>query len=77
MISLEQIKHLAESTPSKIIFLVMDGLGGLPHPDTGKTELESARRPNLDRLARDGISRRLPIARPTSLAKKALAQTSL
>jgi 2,3-bisphosphoglycerate-independent phosphoglycerate mutase len=55
MISLEQIKHLAESTPSKIIFLVMDGLGGLPHPDTGKTELESARRPNLNSLARDGI----------------------
>lgn len=55
MISLEQIKLLAESTPSKIIFLVMDGLGGLPHPDTGKTELESARRPNLNRLAKDGI----------------------
>jgi len=55
MISLEQIKHLAESTPSKIVFLVMDGLGGLPHPDTGKTELETARRPNLDHLASDGI----------------------
>ena len=55
MISIEQIKHLAESTPSKIIFLVMDGLGGLPHPDTGKTELESARRPNLDKLAKNGI----------------------
>jgi 2,3-bisphosphoglycerate-independent phosphoglycerate mutase len=55
MIGLEQIKHLAESTPSKIVFLVMDGLGGLPHPDTGKTELESARRPNLDKLAKDGI----------------------
>lgn len=55
MISLEQIKQLAESTPSKIVFLVMDGLGGLPHPDTGKTELESARRPNLNRLAKDGI----------------------
>jgi 2,3-bisphosphoglycerate-independent phosphoglycerate mutase len=55
MISLEQIKHLVESTPSKIVFLVMDGLGGLPHPDTSKTELESARRPNLDKLAKDGI----------------------
>ncbi|MBI2935368.1 MAG: 2,3-bisphosphoglycerate-independent phosphoglycerate mutase [Chloroflexi bacterium] len=31
--------------------LVVDGLGGLPHPDTGKSELEMARIPNLDRLA--------------------------
>ena len=34
-----------------IIMLVMDGLGGLPHPDTGRTELESAVTPNLDALA--------------------------
>ena len=27
-----------------IIMLVMDGLGGLPHPDTHRTELESALR---------------------------------
>ena len=31
--------------------LVVDGLGGLPHPDTGKSELETARLPNLDKLA--------------------------
>ena len=34
-----------------IIMLVMDGLGGLPHPDTGRTELESAATPHLDTLA--------------------------
>ena len=34
-----------------IIMLVMDGLGGLPHPDTGRTELESATTPHLDALA--------------------------
>ena len=34
-----------------IIMLVMDGLGGLPHPDTGLTELESAATPHLDALA--------------------------
>ena len=34
-----------------IIMLVMDGLGGLPHPDTGRTELESAATPHLDALA--------------------------
>ncbi len=31
--------------------LVMDGLGGLPLEPGGKTELETARTPNLDRLA--------------------------
>lgn len=40
---------------SKIVLLVMDGLGGLPHPDTGRSELETAHCPNLDRLAREGI----------------------
>lgn len=36
----------------KIVLLVMDGLGGLPHPETGLTELETARTPELDDLAR-------------------------
>jgi 2,3-bisphosphoglycerate-independent phosphoglycerate mutase len=51
MINIEQIKGLANSTESKIIVLVMDGLGGLPDPDTGKTELETANTPNLDAVA--------------------------
>ena len=55
MIGLEQIGEIARSTPSKIVLLVIDGLGGLPHPETGRTELESAKTPNLDRLAREGI----------------------
>lgn len=38
----------------KIVLLVMDGLGGLPHPATGLTELETARTPHLDALAARG-----------------------
>jgi len=53
--NLELIRSLARPTPSKIILLVIDGLGGLPHPQTGKTELETARTPNLDSLAARGI----------------------
>ena len=34
-----------------IALVVMDGLGGLPHPLTGLTELECARTPHMDALA--------------------------
>jgi len=55
MIGFEEIQKICWTSPSKIVLLVMDGLGGLPHPETGKTELESARKPNLNRIARDSI----------------------
>ncbi len=55
MDNLELIKQLSITSPAKIVMLVMDGLGGLPHPDTGKTELETANTPNLDSLAAKGI----------------------
>lgn len=47
---LSLLADLALETPSRIVFLVMDGLGGAPGPD-GQTELEAARIPNLDALA--------------------------
>ncbi len=55
MDSLELIRGLSHPSPAKIILLVIDGLGGLPHPNTGKTELETASTPNLDRLTAAGI----------------------
>ncbi len=51
MIDFPNIRDLCRSTPSKIVMLVVDGLGGAPHPDTGKSELETAGLPNLDQLA--------------------------
>lgn len=45
--------HLCNST--KIVLLVADGLGGLPIEPGGKTELESARTPNLDALTKGGV----------------------
>ncbi|MBE0481227.1 MAG: 2,3-bisphosphoglycerate-independent phosphoglycerate mutase [Dehalococcoidia bacterium] len=55
MLPLDRLKTLTKSTPSKIILVVIDGLGGLPNPHTGKTELETASTPNLDNLASKGI----------------------
>ncbi len=49
------IAGLARKTDEKIVFVILDGLGGLPDPSTGKTELETAHTPNLDAVAADGI----------------------
>src|SRR5213595_583444 len=51
----ELIRELREPGTSKIVLLVADGLGGLPLEPGGKTELESARTPNFDALAREGV----------------------
>ena len=55
MNTLELITRISISSPSKIILLVLDGLGGLPSLETGKTELETAITPNLDNLAARGV----------------------
>ena len=46
-------RELSQQTDTKIVLLVMDGVGGLPAD--GKSELEAARKPNLDGLAKAGI----------------------
>ncbi len=42
-------------TDSKIVLFVADGLGGLPQEPGGLTELETAKTPNFDALAKRGI----------------------
>jgi 2,3-bisphosphoglycerate-independent phosphoglycerate mutase len=51
----ELIDTLAIKNKSKIIFLIMDGLGGLPRPGGHETELETARTPHLDALAKKSV----------------------
>ena len=54
MDQLDLMRELSTPGKSKIVLLVMDGLGGLPGPN-GLTELEAAHTPNLDRLAAEGV----------------------
>lgn len=55
MADFDLIKELRLPAATKIVLLVMDGLGGLPQEPGGLTELETARKPNLDKLAGQGI----------------------
>ena len=54
MNQIDLMKELHVPSDKKIVLLVMDGLGGLPGP-SGKTELEAAATPNLDKLAAASI----------------------
>lgn len=56
MVDLELLRGLLTPSDSKILLLVLDGLGGLPAEPGGPTELEAANTPNLDRLAAEGIA---------------------
>ena len=42
------LSELLSPSENKVILLVVDGLGGLPRPETGKSELEEAHTPHLD-----------------------------
>jgi 2,3-bisphosphoglycerate-independent phosphoglycerate mutase len=57
------VSDLKTSNTSKIVMLVADGLGGLPIEPGGPTELEAAKTPNLDALAKHGVQGSLyPVA---------------
>src|SRR4030042_3881576 len=55
MNTLSLLSQLSVPSEAKIALVVMDVLGGVPHPETQQTELETARTANLDYLAREGI----------------------
>jgi 2,3-bisphosphoglycerate-independent phosphoglycerate mutase len=58
----DYIPPLLQPSNTKIVLLIMDGLGGLPIEPGGPTELEAAHTPNMDRLAAEGcLGRSIPI----------------
>jgi 2,3-bisphosphoglycerate-independent phosphoglycerate mutase len=62
-LNLDLMRELSVSTDSKIVLLVLDGLGGLPMDPFGRTELEAANTPNLDALAaRSDLGLSRPVA---------------
>lgn len=56
-------QQLIQINTSKIVMVILDGLGGLPCVPGGETELESADTPNLDALAaRSSLGQTIPLA---------------
>jgi 2,3-bisphosphoglycerate-independent phosphoglycerate mutase len=55
MADLNLMRELAIEGQTKILLLVLDGLGGLPMVPDGSTELEAAHTPHLDALAMRSI----------------------
>lgn len=49
------IDSLIIANSTKIVFLIMDGLGGIPAAGKPGTELETARTPHLDEIARQSV----------------------
>jgi 2,3-bisphosphoglycerate-independent phosphoglycerate mutase len=54
MADFDLMRSLAQTAQTKIVLLVLDGLGGMPVEPGGPTELEAAARPNLNKLAGEG-----------------------
>jgi 2,3-bisphosphoglycerate-independent phosphoglycerate mutase len=60
----EYLKPLLRESDSKIVLLILDGLGGLPMEAGRPTELEAARTPVMDRLAAEGTLGQIVPIRP-------------
>ena len=64
MANFDLTRRLATEDGGKILLLVMDGLGGLPLTPDGKTELEAAKTPNMDAIAKTGsLGMTIPVSR--------------
>ena len=58
----DYLPPLLRESKTKLVLLVMDGLGDLPDARSGLTPLEAAQTPNMDRLAVEGtLGRSVPI----------------
>ncbi|MCX8094797.1 MAG: 2,3-bisphosphoglycerate-independent phosphoglycerate mutase [Caldisericia bacterium] len=58
---IEILKELIEENNTKILLIVLDGLGDIPSKN-GKTPLESANTPNLDKLAKESaLGMQIPV----------------
>ena len=55
MNNLSLMRELHQPADTKIVMLVIDGVGGLPRDPGGPTELEAAHTPNLDALAAEAM----------------------
>lgn len=54
---MQGVVEMGKAGKRKVVFLIMDGLGDRPVPAFGgKTPLGAAHTPNLDRLAREGVT---------------------
>jgi 2,3-bisphosphoglycerate-independent phosphoglycerate mutase len=71
MANFELLKEIVSPNTSKIVMLVMDGLGGLPREVNGPTELEHAA-PNLDRLAEGNLGLSQPAGWALQRAARAI-----
>lgn len=49
------VQSLAKENDTKIVLLVMDGIGGIPNNEQDETELEVAFTPHLDKLAEESM----------------------
>lgn len=63
MADFKLIRRLVEQGESKLVLLVLDGLGGLSVEPGGPTELEAAATPQMDKLAASGsLGQIVPVA---------------